>query len=206
VVPPATFLPRLRSMCDKYGILLIADEVQSGFAHTGKWFAMEHFNTVPDIVCIAKGIANGLPLGAMVARADLHVWGPGAHANTFGGNPVACAASLKTIELIEDKYLENCRKMGEILGQKLERLAEKFDIVGQHRGLGLMRGIEIVESKKSKKPAGELRNKIVNRCFERGLLLLGCGDSTIRFIPALTIDESQIDTGVDILEEVLKKP
>lgn len=206
IVPPQNFLPGLRQLCDKHGILLIADEVQSGFGHTGKWFAMEHFNTLPDILCMAKGIANGLPLGAMVARADLHTWGPGAHANTFGGNPIACAASLKTIELIEDRYLENTRKMGDLFAQKLDKLTDKFDIIGQRRGIGLMQAIEIVESKKSRKPAGEVRNNIVQRCFEEGLLLLGCGDSTIRFIPALTLDESHIDAAIDILEEVLKKP
>jgi 4-aminobutyrate aminotransferase len=203
VVPPAGFLPGLRKLCDRHGILLVADEIQTGFGHTGKWFAVEHFGVVPDILCLAKGIANGFPLGAMVARADLHVWGPGAHANTFGGNPVACAASLKTIELIERTYLARVARTGEILARKLDRIAEKFDVVGQHRGLGLLRALEIVENKKSRAPAHDLRNRIVQRCFESGLLLLGCGDSSIRIVPALTIEEPEIETAAEILEEVL---
>jgi 4-aminobutyrate aminotransferase len=184
----------------------VVDEIQSGWGRTGKWWAIEHFDVVPDILCTAKGIANGLPLGAMIARADLHVWGPGAHANTFGGNPVACAASLKTLELIESRSLEHARRMGDVLAQKLDRLADKFDHVGEHRGIGLMRALEIVESKSNRKRAGELRNRIVQRCFERGLLLLGCGDNSIRFLPSLNLDESHIEAMSEVLEEGLKKP
>jgi 4-aminobutyrate aminotransferase len=205
VVPPPPYFRKLRALCDKYGILLIDDEIQSGLGRTGRWFAIEHYGVVPDIVCVAKSLANGLPLGAMVSRADLHTWGPGAHANTFGGNPVACAASLKTLELIENKYMANAERVGNYLADRLDRIAAAFDFVGEHRGIGLMRGIEIVRSKASKSRAPELRAKIVRRCFEAGLLLLGCGETSIRFAPPLSVAPGHVDCAAEILEGVLRK-
>lgn len=203
IVPPPNYFKHLRKLCDKYGILLVVDEIQSGMGRTGKMFAIEHWGVEPDIICIAKGIASGLPLGAMVARAELHTWGKGAHANTFGGNPVACAAALKTIELLQNGVMENARKMGGYLHNKLDRLTRKYDFIGEHRGIGLMQGLEFVKSKKTKEKAPELRNKIEQECFRRGLLILGCGDNCLRFIPSLIVEKWHIDIAMDIFEEAV---
>ena len=205
LVPPPQYFPALRKLCDKYGILLIADEIQSGMGRTGKMFAIEHWGVTPDIVCIAKGIANGLPLGAMVARAELHTWVSGSHANTFGGNPVACAVALKTIELLENGLMKNAKKMGTYLHKRLDILTKKYDIIGDHRGIGLMQGIEIVKTKKSKEKSPNLRNKIEDACFEKGLLLLGCGENSLRLIPSLIVEKGHIDAAIDILEGVIKR-
>jgi 4-aminobutyrate aminotransferase len=205
IVPPPEFHGELRKLCDKHGILLIADEVQSGMGRTGKMFAMEHWNVVPDIVCLAKGIASGMPLGAMIARADIMDWGPGSHASTFGGNPASCVAALETIKLLEDELMENARVVGAHLKSQLSDLAAKHRLIGDVRGLGLMIGVELVRDRASKEPANSERDDIVQDCFRRGLLMLGCGSSTLRFCPPLVVTTEQCGTAIAILDEVLHK-
>lgn len=204
VVPPPEFLRALRQICDRHKILLIADEIQSGMGRTGKMFACEHAGVVPDILCVAKAIANGLPLGAMISRADLQTWGPGSHANTFGGNPVACAVALKVIELLENGMMRNAAAVGSYLGRRLDEVARRCDTIGERRGVGLMQAVELVESKKSKRPFPRLRQRVLERCYERGLLLLGCGESTVRFIPPLTVTRAHVDAAVGIFEAALE--
>jgi 4-aminobutyrate aminotransferase len=202
-VPPADFLPALREMCDRYGILLVADEVQSGMGRTGKYFACEHWNVEPDIVCTAKGIASGMPLGAILARADIMDWPSGSHASTFGGNPVSCRAALATLDLLEQGYLENATVQGNRLHEGLIELKERHNVVGDVRGLGLMRAMDIVHAGSENAPNPELRDRIVEHAFEHGLLLLGCGKSAIRFCPPLCIDELQVRKAIEILNELL---
>jgi len=204
VVPPRKFFDELRSLADRHGILLIADEVQSGMGRTGKMFASEHFNLQPDVIALAKGIASGMPLGAMVARAELMDWKPGAHASTFGGNPVAVAASLATIELLEQELVENAARVGAHLMDKLRDLPQRIPIVGDVRGLGLMLGIELVRDQKTKERAPDLRDKLVQLCFERGLLVLGAGPNTIRLCPPLVITTGQADFAAQTIEECLR--
>lgn len=205
IVPPRKFLPALRQLCNKYGILLIDDEVQAGMGRTGKMFGIEHFNTKADIYCIAKGIASGLPLGACVARAGIMDWQPGAHASTFGGNPVSCAAALKTIELLEHNLIENAAAIGKVALERLKDIADKYEFIGDVRGKGLMIGIELVADKTSKQPVGDKRNAVVYEAFKQGLLLLGAGESTLRLIPPLVISDSEMQVGIDIIESALKK-
>lgn len=200
VVPPDDFLPRLKWLCERHGILLIADEVQSGMGRTGKMFACEHVGVEPDIVCVAKGIASGLPLGAIIARSELMTWPPGSHASTFGGNPVACVAALETIALLEEGLIDHAARMGELLQQRLSGLQERFEPVGDVRGRGLMVGLELVQDRRTKEPAARLREQVIQNCFHRGLLMLGCGESTLRFCPPLIVDAAQIATAVQILE------
>jgi len=204
IVPPPDFFPALRRMCDKYKILLIADEVQSGMGRTGKMWAIENWNVIPDIICTAKGLGGGFPIGAIIGRRSLHTWEKGAHGNTFGGNPVACASALAVIKLVQNGLLKNAQKQGKYLFKKLHSLYKKYDFIGDHRGIGLMQGIEIVRSKKSKEKSPEIRDKIVLESFKRGLLLLGCGDNSIRFIPSLIVKKEDIDTAVSIFEDVAK--
>src|SRR5919112_2021940 len=184
---PKEFLHGLRRICDEHGILLIVDEVQSGFGRTGRMFACEHFDLKPDIVTLAKGIASGLPLGACVARADLMDWKPGAHASTFGGNPVAIAAALKTIELLEGGLVANSAEVGAYLQDGLRGLMDKHDCIGDVRGLGMMIGVEFVEDRDTLKAAPELRDRVETECFNRGLIVLGAGLNTIRFSPPLVL-------------------
>ncbi|MBI4565332.1 MAG: acetyl ornithine aminotransferase family protein [Planctomycetes bacterium] len=198
------FMRGLRELCDQYGILLVADEIQTGLGRTGKMFAIEHFDIAPDILCLAKPLGGGLPLGAMIARKELHKWPPGSHANTFGGNAVACAAGLKTIELIEREGMANAAPMGEWLSQKLAAIAAQDASVYEERGLGLMRAVEIVKNKASRTPDPDRRDAIIKECFRRGLLLLGCGETSIRFLPALTVQKGHIDAACEILEVVLQ--
>lgn len=205
VVPPKRFIPALRQLCNKYDILLVADEIQSGMGRTGRMFAIEHFNTKADIYCVAKGIASGLPLGACVARSGIMDWQPGSHASTFGGNPVSCAAALKTIELLEHGLIENAAKLGKAAMARLLDMKTHYDFIGDVRGLGLMIGIELVESAITREPVKDKRNAVVYRAFKQGLLLLGAGESTIRLIPPLVIDEKELQVGLDIFENVLKK-
>jgi 4-aminobutyrate aminotransferase len=200
VIPPRNFLSRLRSLADRYGILLIFDEVQCGMGRTGKMWACEHFATVPDILVTAKGIASGMPLGVMVARAEVMNWGPGAHASTFGGNPVSCAAAMETIRLLEEKYTANAARMGEYIMARLANWPEKHRIVGDVRGLGLMVAVELVRSQQSREPHPDARKKVVHRAFEQGVLLLGCGESTVRFMPPLIVERDQIDHALEVLE------
>ena len=203
LVPSPNFFPALRRLCDQYRILLIADEVQSGMGRTGKWWAIEHFGVEPDIVCAAKGIASGVPLGAMIARSEIMNWPKGSHGNTYGGNPLSCVASLATIKLIRDGYLQNAEVVGENALEKAKDIFYRHPCVGEVRGKGLMIGVEFVKDRVSKAPAEELRDQIVQKAFERGLLLLGCGKSTIRISPPLMVTSNQVDEALMIMEEAI---
>lgn len=205
IIPPRNFLSRLRSLADRHGILLIFDEVQCGMGRTGKMWACEHFGTVPDILVTAKGIASGMPLGVMVARAEVMNWGPGAHASTFGGNPVSCAAAMETIRLLEEKYISNAARMGEYILARLANWPEKHPIVGDVRGLGLMVAVELVKSQQSREPHPDARKKVVHRAFEQGVLLLGCGESTVRLMPPLIVEREQIDHALAVLERCISE-
>ena len=195
VVPPAGFLNKLEQIARKHGILLVADEIQSGMGRTGRMFAFEHFDFHPDIVAIAKGVASGMPLGVMMAHDDLMTWGPGAHASTFGGNPVCLAAALETVRLLEEQYVANAAKVGQYLRDRLERLQQAQSAIVDVRGRGLMIGVQIA--------TGAQRDLIISECFRRGLLLLGAGASTIRFSPPLIIDEEQADCAVEIFSQAV---
>jgi 4-aminobutyrate aminotransferase len=204
VVPPKKFFVELERVAKQNGILLIFDEVQSGMGRTGKMWAAEHFDAVPDILAIAKGIASGMPLGATVARADLMTWPPGAHASTFGGNPVCAAAALTTIALLQEELVENAARMGAHIMDRLRTWPERFPNVGDVRGLGLMIGIELVRAQRTREKAPDLRDRVINLAFERGLLVLGAGDTTIRLCPPLIVTRDQCDFAVETLEECLK--
>ena len=203
IVPPPDFFPALRQLCDKYGILLIADEVQSGMGRTGKWWAIEHFGVEPDIVTTAKGLASGMPLGAMITRKEVMSWPKGSHGNTYGGNPIACAASLATIYLIEREYLANAREVGEYTLDALAEIMARHPSIGEVRGIGLMIGVEFVLDRETKEPASALRDDIVDLAFERGLLTLGCGNSVIRISPPLSTSKSEVDEALLIFEEAI---
>ena len=205
IVPPPGFLGRLRQIADRHGIVLIFDEVQSGMGRTGKMWACEHSGVAPDILTTAKGIASGLPLGATVARAELMDWGPGAHASTFGGNPVACAAALETIRLLEERYVANAARMGEYIMVRLAGWPHKHPIVGDVRGRGLMIGIELVKNQETREPNPEARNKVIERAFHQGLLVLGCGESTVRLMPPLIIEREHADIALEILDRCLSE-
>jgi 4-aminobutyrate aminotransferase len=203
VPAPKEFLKGLRRICDQHGIMLIIDEVQSGMGRTGKMFACEHYGVQADIVCIAKGIASGLPLGACVSRAEIMDWKPGAHASTFGGNPVCISAALKTIELLEGGLVQNAAVVGDYLKAGLEKLKQKYDCIGDVRGLGMMLGVEFVEDKASLKPAPELRDRIEVACFERGLIILGAGTNTIRWSPPLILTKENVDVALEIFDDAI---
>jgi 4-aminobutyrate aminotransferase len=203
VIPAPGFYPALRDLCNRYQILLIVDEVQSGMGRTGKWWAIEHFGIEPDIVCVGKGIASGVPLGAIIAKKSLMTWTKGAHGNTYGGNPIACAAALATIELIKDEYMLNAVEVGEYTLRRLEELQSRHPSIGQVRGRGLMIGVEFVQDRETHQPDVELRDRIIHLAFQSGLLLLGCGKSTIRIAPPLSISQGEIDQGLIILEEII---
>jgi 4-aminobutyrate aminotransferase len=203
VVPPDDFHPRLKALAEQHGICYVVDEVQSGMGRTGRMFAIEHWNAVPDIICLAKGIASGMPLGAIVARADVMTWPPGSHGTTFGGNPVACVAALETIRLLEGGLVANAARAGDYLRSRLDELAGRSRLIGDVRGLGLMVGVELVRDARSKAPATAERNQVIGACFQKGLLLLGCGESTVRFCPPLIVGEQEIDTAVSIFAEAL---
>lgn len=200
---PKSFIAGLRRICDQHGILLIVDEVQSGMGRTGKMFASEHYGLEPDIITLAKGIGSGLPIGVMVARADLMDWKPGAHASTFGGNPVCIASALKTIALLEGGLVENSATVGAYLKAGLVELMQKHDCIGDVRGLGLMIGVEFVTDKVTRKPDADLRDRVEFECFERGLILLGCGESSIRWSPPLILTRAQADVGLEIFDEAV---
>ena len=203
IVPPPDFFPTLEKIARKHGILLIADEVQCGMGRTGKMFAFEHFDFHPDIIAIAKGVASGMPLGVTMAHAETMNWEPGAHASTFGGNPVCLAAAMATVRLLQDEYVANSAKIGEFLLVRLERLMDRHPAIGDVRGLGLMLGIEIVKDRTTKEKAPELRDAIIYECFRRGLLILAAGPSTIRLSPPLMVDEEQAQFALDTLSEVI---
>lgn len=197
-VPRPEFLPMLREVCDRHGILLVVDEIQAGIGRTGKMFASEHFGVVPDIICLAKGLASGMPLGAIVSRADVMCWPPGSHASTFGGNPVSCRAALATLELVEQEYLDNTVIRGEEVRAGLDQLERDLPQVGNARGLGLMLAVDLLHKGE---PAPVLRNRVVQQAFQRGLLLLGCGTAGIRFCPALCVTREQAKTALNIFRE-----
>jgi 4-aminobutyrate aminotransferase len=204
VVPPPEYHARLKELAERWGILFVADEIQMGMGRTGKWFSIEHWGVTPDITLIAKGIASGMPLGAMVARKELMDWPLGAHGTTFGGNPVSCAAATATIKVIEEEgLLENAARMGERMLAAVRGMVSRHEAIGEVRGLGLVVGVELVTDRQTKEPAPGLRDDIIARAFRKGLLLLGCGLSTVRFMPALTIDANTADAGLAIFEEAL---
>jgi 4-aminobutyrate aminotransferase len=203
ISPPPEFHRILREITKKHGILLIVDEVQTGMGRTGKMFAIEHWGVEPDIMCLSKGLASGMPLGAVVAKADLMTWVPGSHGSTFGGNPVACAAALETIDLLEEGLIDNAYRTGGYLLERLHALQERFPLIGDVRGKGLMVGIELVKGA-GKAPAVKEREAVIQRCFRKGLLLLGCGESGIRFSPPLVVTKRQVDIACRILEEAFR--
>lgn len=200
IVPEDGFHARIREICDRYGILMVVDEVQAGMGRTGKLFAIEHWGVQPDIITMAKGIASGLPLGAILARPEIMTWPPGSHATTFGGNPVACAAANATMKLLEAGLIENAAQMGEILQAELSRLAHRFSCISQPRGKGLMVAIDLLDAQGQ--PDRDRRDAIVDRAFYKGLLLLGCGRAAIRFCPPLVLEADQIRVAIDILGEL----
>jgi 4-aminobutyrate aminotransferase len=204
LVPPDGFLEGLRELCDRHGILLIFDEVQSGIGRTGKMFAAQHWDVAPDIMTLAKGLGSGLPIGMVVAkRSIMQKWSRGAHGNTFGGNPLCCAAALATIDLIEREYCANAAKVGDYFILRLREMARQSDYIGEVRGKGLMIGMELVTDKNSKLPAKKLCDALITRAYHNGLILLSCGLSTVRFMPPLLIDESDVDEAIALLDRSL---
>jgi 4-aminobutyrate aminotransferase len=205
VVAPTNFMQELRAICDRHGILLVADEVQSGAGRTGKWWAIEHTGVEPDIVCMAKGIASGMPLGICMSRAEIMDWVPGSHASTFGGNPIAIASALATMDILEREGIANAAYVGDLMMDRLKGWTKTHALVGDVRGRGLMIGIELVLDKETREPAQALRNRIETLCFEKGLLILGCGETSIRLCPPLIVTEDEATVALDILEEALSQ-
>jgi 4-aminobutyrate aminotransferase len=205
IVPPPEFHRELYKIAKNYNILYVADEVQSGMGRTGKMFAMEHYGVAPDVLAVAKGIASGMPLGATIAGAQIMDWEAGSHASTFGGNPVSCQAALTTIRLLEEGLMANAAAQGDRMINRLKELQKVYECMGDVRGKGLMIGVEFVKDRETKERAGDWRNLIVRRAFERGLLLLGCGDNTIRFCPALTVTEEEVDVCLSIFEKCVRE-
>jgi 4-aminobutyrate aminotransferase len=204
IVPPDGWIQTINELCQKYGILLVDDEVQSGIGRTGKMWAIEHWGIEPDILCTAKALASGMPISAMIAKESVMTWSYGAHGSTFGGNPVAAAAALATLDVIEEEGLmENAVRVGARLKGKLEDLSEESRMLGDVRGLGLMIGVEIVKDKQSKIKAKKETDGIMLEAFKRGLMLLPCGPNSIRFSPPLNITEQQADTAYDIFAAAL---
>jgi len=206
LVPPDGFLQGLRALCDRYGILLVFDEVQSGVGRTGKMFASEHWGVSPDIMTLAKGLGSGLPIGLVIARkAHMEKWKRGAHGNTFGGNPICCAAALATLDLVQAEYAANAAQVGDYFLARLRELQQHFDCIGEVRGKGLMIGAELVTERTSRKPAAALCQKVLTRAFHNGLLLLSCGVSTLRFIPPLMVSRAQVDEALALFQVALKE-
>jgi 4-aminobutyrate aminotransferase len=204
IVPPDSFLPGLRDLCDRHGILLIADEVQTGIGRTGKMFACEHWGVSPDIMTLAKGLGSGLPIGVVAAkRSIMSKWARGSHGNTFGGNPLCCAAAIATLDLVEREYRANAAAVGGYFMAKLKSLAHRYGVVGEIRGKGLMIGMELVTDRESNKPAKKLCDALITRAFHNGLILLSCGASTVRFMPPLLIAEADVDEALTLLERSL---
>ena len=203
VVAPANFMRELRAICDKHGILLVADEVQSGAGRTGKWWAIQHTGVEPDMVCMAKGIASGMPLGICMTRANIMDWVPGSHASTFGGNPISLASAIATIDILEREGIANAAKVGAEIMTRLEGWKRSHPSVGDVRGRGLMIGIELVQDKSTREPAAALRNRVETLAFERGLMILGCGENSIRLCPPLIVSSDEATVALDILEDAL---
>jgi 4-aminobutyrate aminotransferase len=200
VVAPDNFLHELRAICNRHGILLVVDEVQSGAGRTGKWWAIEHSGVEPDMVCMAKGIASGMPLGVCMTKASIMNWVPGSHASTFGGNPVSLAAAIATMDVLEREGIANAAHVGGKMLERLKGWETAHPLVGEVRGRGLMIGIELVKDKQTREPATALRNRVETLAFERGLMILGCG---IRLCPPLILKEDEATVALDILEEAL---
>ena len=206
LVPPDGFLQGLRELCDRHGILLIFDEVQSGIGRTGKMFASQHWGVSPDIMTLAKGLGSGMPIGLMVARRrHMEKWKRGAHGNTFGGNPLCCAAALATLDLVEREYAANAESVGQYFIHALRQLQQRFECVGDVRGKGLMIGMELVSDRSSRKPAKQLCEKVLTRAYHNGLLLLSCGQSTVRFIPPLMVTRAHVDEAMAMIEPALRE-
>ncbi|MFN2384670.1 MAG: acetyl ornithine aminotransferase family protein [Gemmatimonadota bacterium] len=203
VIPPEGWFERIGEVCRQHGILLFIDEVQSGMGRTGKMFAIEHTGALPDLIAIAKGIASGMPLGVLLSRADLMDWPPGAHASTFGGNPICAEAAMATIALLESELMANAAEVGAYLLERLRGLQARHPAIGDVRGRGLMIGVELVEDQATKGRAGPLRDRVVDACFERGLLILGCGPNTVRWAPPLVIDRATADRALEIFDAAL---
>jgi 4-aminobutyrate aminotransferase len=203
IVPPPEYHRELKALAERHGILYVADEVQSGIGRTGKMWAIEHWGVEPDIVCTAKGLASGLPLGAMIARSEIMDWEEGSHASTFGGNPVACVAALETIALVEDGLMQNAHDVGNYLLGQLRELATRHPLIGDVRGLGLMIGVDLVKNRQTKEAAHVERDAVLQGCFLKGLVLLGCGESAIRLCPALVVTRDEADTALRILDAAL---
>jgi 4-aminobutyrate aminotransferase len=203
VVAPDNFLRELRAICNRHGILLVVDEVQSGAGRTGKWWAIEHSGVEPDMVCMAKGIASGMPLGICMTRAEIMDWVPGSHASTFGGNPISLAAAMATMDVLEREGIDSAARVGEFILQRLRGWKSTHPLVGDVRGRGLMIGIELVKDKATREPVTELRNRVETLAFERGLMILGCGESSIRLCPPLIVSEHEATVALDILEDAL---
>ena len=204
VPAPKEFLQEIRSICDRHGIMMVCDEVQSGAGRTGKMWAVQHSGVEPDMITSAKGIASGMPLGVVITKAEVMDWVPGSHASTFGGNPVCIASALATLDVLEREAIANAAKIGDYMKQRIQTWVDKYEIVGDVRGMGLMIGVEIVKDKKTKAVAGKERDRIVDQlCFERGVLMLGCGETTIRLSPPLIITKEQADIAMDVLEECI---
>ena len=205
IVPPPQFHKKLREFTDKHNILLVLDEIQSGMGRTGKFLAIENFNVEPDVVLLAKGLASGLPLGAVISKKEFMTWKSGTHGSTFGGNPIACEAALATLDLIEEELMANALKMGARLIKKLKNLQKENSLIGDVRGLGLMVGVELVKDQRTKEPASHEAHEIANQAFRKGLLLLPCGENVIRFSPPLVISSEEVDTAVEIFREVISQ-
>jgi 4-aminobutyrate aminotransferase len=204
IVPPKEFLQKIKKLCEKYGIIYVSDEIQAGFGRTGKFLGIENFNVIPDIVTMAKGMGSGLPIGAVAFNAKYDFPYKGAHSNTFGGNPVCCASSLATIDvLFNDGAIENARIVGDYFHKKLLELKEKHSLIGDVRGIGLMQGIEIVRDQKTKEFAHDERDKIINECLNLGLITIGCGISSIRYIPPLIVTKEEIDIAIEIIDKAI---
>ena len=201
---PPEFMQELRKLCDKYGIMLICDEVQAGMGRTGKWWAVQHTGVEPDMITVAKGIASGMPLSVLITRAEVMDWVPGSHASTFGGNPVCIAAALATLDVLEREAVKNSETVGKHMMKRLSTWKEKLPMVGDVRGLGLMIGVELVKDKKTKVPAPEARDRVVELAFERGILFLGAGPNSVRISPPLIVTEEQADIAMDVLEECIQ--
>jgi 4-aminobutyrate aminotransferase len=203
VVPPPGYLRALRELCDKYGILLVFDEVQSGIGRTGKMFACEHEGVEPDILLTAKGLGSGMPIGAIIARESVMKWESGAHGTTFGGNPVCCAAAVATLDVVERELMANAVRMGERLMSAMQRLAQRHQVIGEVRGRGLMIGVEFVKDRATREPAPAIVHDLERRAFQRGVLLLGCGKSSLRLAPPLVVDEYDVDVAVGVVDQCL---
>ena len=206
VLPAPGFFRQLREVCDRHGILFITDEIQTGAGRTGKWWALEHEGVEPDVMCFAKGVGSGMPIGGIIARKELMTWGPGSHASTYGGNPVATVSALATLEVIESEgLLESARETGNYIMDALVEMQSRHPSIGNVRGRGLMIGVELVQDKVTKTRAAALRNDVVQESFEAGLLIIPCGPSSIRFTPALNIPKDLVDKGLAIFEKSLTK-